>query len=79
MSEVYCKDCKFLHRNTFDYGILTCERKYGIPYKVKDSIKGEIEEANLLPVLHPTIRNNDLNCGYFEPRLMVRIWNMINI
>ena len=77
MSEVYCKDCRFFYRNTFDYGILSCERKYGKPQKVKHPVHGEIEEENLLVKMHPTDRNRDLNCMYFEPKLMIRIWRML--
>ena len=77
MSEVYCKDCKFIHYNWFDSAILTCERKYGLVYKVKHPVYGEVEEENLVAKMHPTDRNRDLDCRYFEPKLMVRIWRMI--
>ncbi len=79
MSEVYCKKCRFLHYNWFDGDILTCERKYGNPSKFIHPVYGEKEEVNLLPILHPTVRNHNLDCMWFEPKLMVRIWNMINI
>ena len=77
MSEVYCKDCKFLHRNWFDHELLTCERKYGFPYTVKHPVNGELEARQLLAKMHPTDRNHDIQCMWFEPKLIVRIWRMI--
>ena len=77
MSEVYCKDCRFLHHNWFDHDIVTCEKKYGKPHKVKHSVHGEIEEENLIDTMHPTVRNSDFDCRYFEPKLLVRIWRML--
>ena len=47
MSEVYCKDCRFIHYNWFDDSIWTCEKKYGIPTNVKHPVLGEIVEETI--------------------------------
>lgn len=78
MSEVYCKDCRFMYYNWFDASIWTCEKKYGIPTKVKHPVLGEIEEDNLITTMHPKDRNRHLNCRYFEPTIWSRIKNYYN-
>lgn len=71
MSEkVFCKKCKWLHRNFFDRSLLSCEPKEFESYD--DPIDGESRSIVSVPERHPSCRNEDLDCEYFTLSLMSR-------
>jgi hypothetical protein len=69
--KVFCKNCKFLHHNFFDYNILTCCATY--EHTITDPIVGE-RLLNIRAIrMHPVDRNQGFNCKYYK-RSFWKFW-----
>ena len=78
LKKVYCKDCKYLHHNFFDYDIVYCEKNYEKKLR-NDPIYGEKAYVKIeIPVKHPTVRNKNFDCEYFDLRFELKIKNKMN-
>ncbi len=70
---VYCKDCKFLHRNFFDQEIVTCE----VIKKVErtDPVTGPYTDIVRDEPVNPHTRNTDCKCPFYQKTFMKGIWD----
>ncbi len=68
MKKIHCKDCRYLHHNTFDYHLLTCTIKH-VTKPAYDVVYGDHTMQEAVPTMHPTVRNSNSDCKLYKNAL----------